>query len=267
MSRGTLDGTDLKRISQETPDLSELEGRVLSLTPDFISMTFPPDSDVPIASVCFSDASNTLHEARYALFEVFAHQIWYLEKKDPPNEMAAAFFGHFYTDDAALRLYSAGEHLANGIIMMLKITDEELKPYKQKGKRISQQSIVGNYLRKEKTNHPITKAVIGLADSKEWQATMTYRNKWVHKQPPTVEGLGIVFRRRVRWEPSPTGKVHTLHVGGGDKPEYSAEDLVGFIKPAMFKFKDTFTSVVEFYKELLKDAGKRTNQPLDRSKQ
>ena len=95
---------------------------------------------------------------------------------------------------------------------------------------------------------------------------MTYRNKWVHEQPPTVAGMGIVYKRGKRWKPLPNGG-YTLGIGGGDEPEYSPEDLVGFIKPVIFKFTDTFTSVVEFYTGLLKDAGTRTNQPLDRSEQ
>jgi hypothetical protein len=270
MSRGILDGIDAERISQETPELSELEGMVLSLTPDFLSISFPRDTDVPIASVCFHDALHTLQEATYALSEVFAHRIWYFEKKDPPDKMCATFFGRFYADDAALRLYSAGEHLANGIIMMMEITDEDLKPYKIKGKqgkeRISQQSVVGNYLRSQKMSHPITGAVNKLVDSKEWCTTINYRNRLVHEQPPTLKGLGIVYERRKRWKPASNGRF-TLGLGGGDKPEYCVEDLVGFIKPAMFEFTNTFTSAVKFYMELLKDAGKRTIQPLDGSEQ
>lgn len=251
MSRGQLDKADVERISQETPDLSELEGMVLNLTPDFLSISSPWDSYVPIASACFHYALDMLQEARYALSEVFAHQIWYLEKKYPPDKMCAAFFGRFYASDVALRLYSAGEHLANGIIMMLEIGDEELKPYRRKEKRISQQSIVGNYLRERKISHPVTEAVIKLADSKEWRDTIKYRNRSVHEQPPTVKGLGIVYGRQRRWEPLSTGKGRTLRVGGGDKPEYSVEDLLGFIKPAMVQFIDTFTSVVEFYIKIL----------------
>ena len=264
MSRGMLDEADVERISQETPGLSNLQQIVTSFSPAFISISFPYKSNIPIASGCLQDAVHTLAEARYALFEALAHQVWYRQKKEPPKEMTAAFFGRYYAADAALRLYSAGEHLANGIIMMLEITDEDLNPYKKK--RISQQSIVGYFLKKQEAHHPITKAVIRLAVSKEWQATMTYRNKWVHEQPPTVAEMGIVYKRGKRWKPLPNGR-YTLEIGGGDKPEYSAEDLVGFIKPAMFKFTDTFTSVVEFYTDLLKDAGKRTNQPLDRSEQ
>jgi len=265
MSRGILDETDVERISQETPDLSELEDMVLSLTPDFLSISSPRDSDVPIASVCFHDVLHTLQEARYALWEVFAHQIWYLEKKDPPDKMCAAFFGRFYADDAALRLYSAGEHLANGIIMMLEINDNDLKSYKQN--RISQQSVVGNFLREQKAHHPITEAVNKLVDLKEWCATINYRNRWVHEQPPTVKGLGIVYKRGRRWKPLLTGKGYTLGIGGGDKPEYSVDKLVKFIQPAMFKFTDTLASVVKFYTELLKDAGKLTVQPLDKGEQ
>lgn len=258
MSRGILDETDAERISQETPELSELEGIVLSLNPDFLSLSSPRDTDFPIASVCFHDALHTLQEATYALSEVFAHRIWYLEKKDHPDKMCATFFGRFYADDAALRLYSAGEHLANGIIMMLEITDEDLKPYKVKGKqgkeRISQQSVVGNYLRSQKMSHPITEAVNKLVDSKEWCTTINYRNRLVHEQPPTVKGLGIVYKREKRWKLSPKGE-YTLGIGGGDKPEYSVEELVKFIQPAMFQFTDTLTSVFKFYIGLLRSCG------------
>jgi len=263
LSRGLLDATDMERISREVPDLSDLGDMVFNLPPDFLSISSPPESDIPVASVCFQDAFNTSEEAVYALREVFAHQLWYREREKPPNKMAAAFFGRFYADDATLRLYSAGEHLANGIIMMLEIGDNELKPYKQQGKRISQQSVVGNYLRKEKTNHPITKEVIRLADSNEWQATMRYRNRRVHEQPPTVAGMGIVYKRGKRWKPLPNGR-YTLGIGGGDKPEFDIKDLIRFIQPAMFQFTETSTSGVKYYTELLKDAGKQTVQPPDK---
>ncbi len=253
MSRGRLDDSDMERISQELPEIGKLGEVVLGVAPDSLRFRhFPPESDIPVATVCFLDALYTLEEAEYALSEVLAHQLWYLEREKPPNKMSATFFGRFYSDNAALRLYSAGEHLANAIIMMLQICDQQLKPYREK--RTSQQSVVGNYLRKEKTNHPITKEVTKLADSNEWQATMRYRNRWVHEQPPTVADMGTVYKRRRRCETLPDGKGRILR-GGGDAPEYSVEDLVGFIKPAMFKFTDTLTSVVKFYIEILEAPG------------
>lgn len=250
MSRGILDEADSERIYPETPDLKELGNMILSLSPDFLSMSFPRDSNIPIASACFQDTFYTLQEASHALSEIFAHQIWYLEKKDTPDEWLAAFFSRFYADDVALRLYSAAEHLANGIIMMLEITDKDLEPYKVK--RSSQRVIVGNYLCNKKMNHPVTKSAIKLNDSKQWCDTINYRNRLVHDQPPTVKGLGIVYERRRRWKQVSNGQF-TLGIGGGDKPEYSVKDLVGFIKPALFQFSDTLISVVEFYKKLIND--------------
>jgi len=260
LSRGPLEATAKERISKELPDLSKLQDLVLRLSSDFLSINFTPESTVPEASVCLNDALRTLGQAVYALSEVFAHQVWYLDKKDPPNKMAAVFFGLFYADDAALRLYSAGEHLANGIILMLEITDEDLQPYKKKGsrERISQQSVVGHFLREQKADHPITAAINKLIDSKKWCATMCYRNTWVHEQPPTVKGLGIIYKRKknkTRWKPSLVGEGYTLKVGGGDVPEYSIKELIRFIQPAMFQFTDTLTSVVNFYMKLLEDSG------------
>jgi len=258
MSRGLLDSSELMRISREIPELNDFHKMVCGLSPDFISITFAKDSNIPLALVCLQNAVNTYKEAHYAMHEVFAHRMWYLEKKKPRNDDAATFFGLFYVDDAALRLYSAGEHLANGIIMMLEINDKDLEPYKKKGdrERVSQQSIVGRFLRKQKADHPVTKAVSKLVDSKEWCATINYRNRWVHEQPPTVKGLGIVYKRGRRWKDSPTGKEHMLCISGeGDTPEYSIDTLIGFTQHALFQFSDTLTSVIKFYVGLLRCSG------------
>ena len=149
MSRGWLEGSELERVSQEIPKLSYFQEKVIDLSPDFISISFAPESNIPEASVCLQDAVHTFREARYALYEVFAHKVWYLEKKDPPDEKTAIFFRRFYIDDAALRLYSAGEHLANGIINMLEIKYSDLKDFKKIGranKRLSEIS----FLRKDR---------------------------------------------------------------------------------------------------------------------
>lgn len=262
MTRGMLDATDMERISQELPDLSNLQQIASFSSPDSISISFPYKSNIPVASVCLREAVDTLAEATYALHEVFAHRIWYREKKDPPEEMTAAFFERYYADDAALRLYSAGEHLANGIIMMLEITDEDLKPPKVKGKqgkeRSSLQSVVGNYLRRQKVSHPITEAVKNLAESKEWIAMVGpngYRHRLVHGPLPTVKQMGNVYERKIRWETLPNGKHRLTLRNRGDRPEYSVEELVEFIQPAMFRFTDTLTSVSKFYIDLLRSWG------------
>jgi hypothetical protein len=260
MSRFLLDDSTLSSISQDLPDLYSLQKTVLRLTPDILSMKFAPESAVPVAAICLQDATNTLFEARYALQECFAHRIWYGEQSEPPNKFWAVFFGRFYADDTALRLYSAGEHLANAILFMLEISDQQLKKYKRPKR--SQQSVIGHFLAKEEPHHPITRAVLKLSQSKEWQDTNKYRNYWVHEQPPTVEGLGTVYRRdEQRWQVAETEagmakrKISSMVIGGGDEPEYSIADLLNFIKPALFLLTDTLTTVVQFYLELLKKRG------------
>src|SRR2546422_912961 len=121
MSRGKLDKETSARVEKELPNVLDVRTASLNLQPDLISMGFPPGSTVPVATVCLQDATSALEEARYALLEALAHIVWYSEKCEPPNETLAVFFGKFYADDAALRMYAAGEHLANAIINMLEI--------------------------------------------------------------------------------------------------------------------------------------------------
>lgn len=253
MSRGLLDDATLESISNQLPVLENLENTVLQLSPDFISTKFGYNSTVPNAAVCLQDTINTLAEARYALHEVIAHKIWYLEKRDTKNEFAAVFFGRFYIDDVALRLYSAGEHLSEAIVNMLEISKQDLAKYEKK--RVSRGSIVCNYLSKERNIHPITVAVMKLDNLSDWQKTIRYRGEWVHSQPPLVKGLGIVYKRGQRWTLSDTGNNYKLELGDGDKPEYSIDDFLSFIQPALFRFTETVSSVVRFYVELLKTHG------------
>ena len=253
MSRGLLDDETLLSISGQLPSIEDLQKTVLEFSPDLLSTNFKPDSLIPLAGVCLQDAVNTLSEARYALHEALAHRIWYLEKREPKNRFAAVFFGRFYTDDIALRLYSGGEHLAKAIVNMLEIREQDLTPYRRR--RVSRLAILRNYLRKERPTSAVTVAVLGLTDSRLWLDTVKYRNAWVHSQPPLIKGLGIVYKRGQRWKLSDTGNSHVLGFGGGDEPEYSLDDLLEFMRPALFRFAETVNTIVQFYIELLKNHG------------
>ena len=243
----TLDKDTYGLISQNLPEIEKLQKIVASLEPDFISMKFHPDSAIPEAAVCLRDAFDTLREARYALREAYANKIWHLEILNPPDEIGAIIYSRFYLDDVALRLYSAGEHLAKAIIGMLEIKYPALEPYKKN--RISLQSIVGHFLVANKPDHPITQEVIKLAKSEEWDKTKSYRDSWVHEQPPTIKGLGMVFKRGKRWKAKEN--YWEIPLGDGDDPDYSVEDLFMFIKPALFIFTETLENVLLYYIELL----------------
>lgn len=182
--------------------------------------------------------------------------MWYREREDPPNEHLAVFFGRFYADDAALRLYAAGEHLAEAIVCMLEISSSELKKYRRTGRddHGSKQSVVGKFLKAEMPDHPVTKAISALITSKEWLPTIQYRDVWVHSKPPIIDGTGISYERRNRLQVSVT--TIGISFGGGDAPQYTVDKLVDLIRPAAIQFTDTVSAVLQFYMESINEKHK-----------
>jgi HEPN domain-containing protein len=248
MSEFLLDFQTRKRINQYLPDLKGLQKLVLACDPDMVAIGFGPKTTIPEAIVCLKDSFDTLWAARYALREAYANRIWHLEKNNPPDDVGANMYSRFYLDDVTLRLYSAGEHLAVAITKMLEINPDELKPY-YKRNRVSLQSIVAHFLLAEKAGHSITQAVLKLGKSREWHKAMRYRNTWVHDQPPTIKGLGMVFKRGTRWKRK--DNYYEIPLGEGDEPDYTVEDLFNFIKPVLFQFTETFEKVIDFYIDLV----------------
>jgi hypothetical protein len=252
LSRGKLEESDYTDINNKVPNLDRQYSSVLALSPSLIPIVFPPNSRVPIAAVCLRDATNVLADANFALRESFAHQLWYQKNPNEAREWVGVYYSKFFADDVALRLYSAGEHLAKAIECMLEIDKADLEKYRKKN-RISQQVLIGKFLHHEHPHHKITQAIKQLVQSKDWRKTLNYRNDWVHQQPPSLEGLGIVYKRQNRWQV--TDAAIQLSFGGGDKPDYSISDLLGFIQPAINIFAITLEEVTDFYVELLKAKG------------
>lgn len=250
MSRGKLDKDLAAKVERELPSITDLRKATLTLQPDIISMRFPPGSAIPIAAVCLQDVTSTMEEVRYALFESLAHLVWHREKAQPPHEVFAVFFGRFYADDAALRLFTAREHLTEAIICMLEISNEDLKAYRKLGSaRKDQLSVLEVGLTNDKPDHPVAEAIGKLFKSEHWPRTMRYRNEWVHSKPPILKGTGICYERRNRLQISDSSI--GVSIGGGDEPRYSIEDLLDFIKPAFFCFVEAASLIVGFYFELL----------------
>jgi hypothetical protein len=251
MSRGLLGEELLKELAVQLPDLTGLWDMMPGFDPGAVPMKFSHESSIPVASACLYDAIHSVGAAKYAFHEILAHQKWYLEKRASPLEDAATYYSVFYADDVALRLYAAGEHLANAITFMLELSKTDLDPHRKN--RVSLQIVVGNYLRKERPDHPITKAVLKLMNSEEWRNMLNYRNDWVHGQPPLIKGMGIVYERRKRWQVVDSGVMLTF--GGGDEPQLSVEDLISFIRPSLFLFVDVLTEVAQIYIEIIDEKG------------
>lgn len=260
MAREKLSREFAAKIDKHLPDLIELQKSTLLFQPDLISLGTGLNSPIPIAAVCLQDLTCTLQEAKYALFEAYAHIAWYREIKESPEEENAIFFGKFFADDAALRLYAAGEHFANSIINMLEI-ESALRLFKQSNKAkkkstSSAQAIVGLYLKENFPAHEITKAIQMLSNSNEWKEVSKYRNAWVHSKPPIVEGAGLSYQRKNRLKRSDNWI--GISFGGGDPSEYTIDSLVETIKEAMHVFTDATKIVVLYYQTLLREKVKNT---------
>ena len=107
----------------------------------------------------------------------------------------------------------------------------------------------------EQAADPITKVILALATSREWGKAMSYRSNLVHEQPPTVSGLGPVYKRRGRWIQSEDGKSFKLGIGSGDDPEYSIDEVLKFVQPAVFQFVNLFDQVVGIYLNVIGNKG------------
>jgi len=254
MSGFSFDDETVKKITGQLPEFDDTGNIVLNLRPDIISMNCPPDSNVPVAAVCLEDTLNALFQIRIGFIECIEHKIWFREKCNPPNSELAIIYMRFFVDAAVSQLYAACEHLANAIISMLEITDDQLESYRSN--RTSQQSILGHYLADKQADHPITKGILSFAKSPEWEKTLDYRNRWVHAQPPMVSGIGTIYKRNRRWVQSKNMKwAMVIGLGSGDEPEYSIDEVLGFVLPATFQFVELFDIVVRSYLGILSTKG------------
>ena len=251
--RKNLTPPESRAIEEKLPQLDFVVSAVLRLSPDLVSIKFSPNSSIPVASICFRDAVDLLCDVKFALFEAFAHKVWFENYEAESNRWVGIHFARFFADDSALRLYSAGEHLAAGLINMLEISKKQLAKC-GKQKRINLKlARVAQHLWAERPDDEISKSLQRLITSKDWNATLEYRNKWVHNQPPLISGVGIVYERRNRWIVSDDAIAVTF--GGGDKPHHSVEELLGSVQRSTLLFSKVVREVVSLYVELLSRYG------------
>jgi len=253
MSRGLLSKSIRKEIDRSLPESGDLRSLALGLSPDFIAVKFDPKTTIPLASVAFQDCTGTLAEIRYALFEYFAHGQYYRQAKRATDEYTAVFFERYYLDDAALRLYAAGEQLAAAVVLMSEISKADLAPHRKKRK--SEQAVLGEYLAKKKDGAALTAALLALARSNDWKFAANYRNRWVHDQPPTLAGRGLIYRRGARWKISADGTKRFLALRTGDQPEYAVATVARHMLSAHEKLIAAVRTAFGAYLEILKAKG------------
>ncbi|TES88129.1 MAG: hypothetical protein E3J94_08560 [Desulfobacteraceae bacterium] len=192
-----------------------------------------PETKIDIAAVCLRDSVDVACDVVYALRKAYENLIWYREQDpDAPKEMEACRFAKFFADDAALRLYASGEHIAHFLIHFLDIPADNIRPYKKSNASIS--SAVGKYLNATSDNQDISQHINSLLNEGSWQKTIDYRNHWVHEQPPLMEGQGIVYERKSRLKK--TEKGYSVGITLGDKPKYTIDSLLSMVTSATNDF-------------------------------
>jgi hypothetical protein len=246
MSSYLLDSGSIEQIEQRLPGLQELQRVTVRFAPGFVAIGCRPDSGLPVAGVCLDDAVRAISWTRFALMEARCYLVWYRDRHHPPRLIEAAAFARFYADDAALRLYSAGEHLANAILNILSIDSATFNPSKKQFTSI--QGRLARHLKAKFPGQPITESVLSLSKDREWLRAVNYRNKWVHQQPPTMADLGMVYERRNPWTGEPGGP-RVLPIGGGDKPSTTIDSLLVTLEAANSRFVKVLYEVVAQFVE------------------
>ena len=256
MSRGLLNKKVRQDILRNLPDTERARRRCRTLQVETIAIQMGSKSAAPIAAVCVNDLDDTLLAINHALFEARAHHHYYTIKAQPPNGFSAIFFSRYYLDDAALRLYSSGEHLANAIRHLYEIPPQDLKKFRVD--RTSMQVAIAKYMKANQPKDPLTKALQTLGKSSAWTFTMDYRNNWVHQQPPSISGLGLVRHRKTPWTIGTHGKpTLTIYGGeyGGDKPKHQIAELQAECEAAVSAFLDCTHAFVDRFQAILVENG------------
>lgn len=225
-----------------------LPGRIRGLMPDWISQAFHYDSTIPITAVCLRDCMEKLGGARYALDRYC--EVGSLHRAQA-QEIHATFFERYYLDDVAFRLYSAAENLADGILFRFEVTDVDLAEFRNTG---SQWERCRKYLNKQHPTSTITLAVSALRRSSAWRFTMGYRGRWVHNQPDTVAGLGLMYERKKRWTSGDDG-TRRLVIGPGDTPKQTTGGLANIFTQAFADLVPVVDTVISEYELVLEQAG------------
>ena len=241
-----LNEEERDRVRAELPDVVTLQKRVVNeLQPDAIAIWYMhnAESTVPEAAVCLRDATDVLMQIKHALSELLSFRIWYLERKDPPNEAAADYMAQFYSDDIVLRLYAAVAHLESALIAMMEIDKNSWKSYGKRG--IGKNTLA--YLNDRHLRTEITAMWSRLLSSREWNAVRQYRNDWVHGKPPIVKGWGDQFNRGTRWKENGDGVRQLTVRSGGDSPDWRIEQLVNVVKRTVLLVFQTTEDMVDYY--------------------
>jgi hypothetical protein len=216
-------------VNEKVPEAVSIHQRALRLDPARFAMVFGPGTNRDEIAACLQDAASFLAEARYALAEAHAQWLWHTEVAEPADPISARFWSQFYLDDAILRMYSTAETVAAFAELHLDVRSMKQRLPKKAREGIRGQSRVirlSKLLDKVGSVGDLQANIAAIATDASWLFVTDYRDRWVHEQRPRLEGLGLSYQRRKRWQQDQQdskGNTWVLGIGGGDPPDLTAE--------------------------------------------
>jgi hypothetical protein len=236
-------------IKAKLPDLHKIS-KCLLFDSLVIARQAGPNSSLDIAATCYRDAYVLAVDSHSALDRAYRSLVWFREE-DPegPHDFSAVHWAKYYADDVALRLYASAEHIGAFIAHYLPIPRNELSEFKKKLNKkdkvtvSSTQAVVGQYMIKNCPGHKITSAINKLREDLDWKGMRNYRDRWVHKQAPLLEGMGDQYERKPRWV---DGKHFNRDAWlTGDKPSLTIEALLEIITKAFIAYEKCLSELFD----------------------
>ena len=230
-SRGELGEHYGKIVNETVPEAVSIQRWALRLDPARLAMVFGPGTNRDEIAACLQDAASFLAEARYALAEAHAHWLWHTEMAEQPDAKSARFWSQFYLDDAILRMYSTAETVVAFADLHFDSRAMKRALSKKVRKELRGQSRfigLGKLLQAVGSTDDLQTAVVMVANDPNWLFVTDYRNKWIHEQRPRLEGLGLSYQRRKRWQQDKhdrSSNTWVLGIGGGDPPDLTVDEF------------------------------------------
>jgi hypothetical protein len=166
--------------------------------------------------------------------------------------MQLAWEQRFFLEDAAMRLYSAAEHLAEAIASYAELDPREVKA----APKTSQWVKVAYVLKAHASHQTFRESMLTLRRVPAWKRCVSYRNAVVHQQPPLLGGSGLAWRRRNPWQQNADGS-WTMVVRTSDPPQEHFPGLHDAVVDSTAELVDRLGLIWDAYWERLASRGVR----------
>ncbi len=222
----------LEEIAARMPDTGDVWRRLIERCT--AGTLFPKESQQhwSLAALCLRDLADTCQTAGFALWWAICEWEWWARHRPEPNPQVAVHFARFYFDYSAIALSAASNHLAAA---MWHVDERACEPLGRDYKTAAQ--VCSTW--KKRGNAPsLLEPLEVLLSDPAWTAVSNYRDEWIHRGLPVIEGEYREARKQLWRDPqepppstevwfkrtSPSGRVaYGVH---RDEPQYRMAELL-----------------------------------------